>query len=317
MSSKSKTLLIIGGTGFFGKSIIDYIFRYRSFKNINRILLLSRGVSPIKISSKLNKKIKIINIYGNIINLKKIPYADYVIYCSIIHDYKKDYKAVCNYYKLAKKYHSESQILYTSSGAIYGQQPGHIKKLNEDYLFKNKRLNFKNKDKNMYSIIKLRNEKIFQKLGQLGMKVSIARCFAFVGNFLPRKDNYVVGNFIQSILDKKSLELNANYKVLRSYMHADDLAQWLLKIVLKANKNCPVYNVGSNHILNIKNLGAYLAKENKLSFKVHKIEKKFIDVYVPSISKAKKELKLRLKYNSIEAVNNTINSLKKNLSNVI
>ena len=111
MSSKSKTLLIIGGTGFFGKSIIDYIFRYRSFKNINRILLLSRGVSPIKISSKLNRKIKIINIYGNIVNLKKIPYADYVIYCSIIHDYKKDYKAVCNYYKLAKKYHSESQIL--------------------------------------------------------------------------------------------------------------------------------------------------------------------------------------------------------------
>jgi dTDP-glucose 4,6-dehydratase len=314
---KSKKLLIIGGSGFFAKSILDYILDYNLFKNVKTVLLLSRGFNKIIISKNLKKKIKIKKIRADISRLKNIPFADYVIYCAINHNYNKDYKAVCNYYKLARKYHSESQILYTSSGAIYGQQPRHIKKLSEDYLFKNRRLNFKNKDKNMYSVIKLRNEKIFKKLGQLGIKVSIARCFAFVGNFLPRKNNYVVGNFIQSILDKKSLELNANYKVLRSYMHADDLARWLLKIVLNANNNCPVYNVGSNHILNIKNLGAYLAKKNKLSFKVHKIEKKFIDVYVPSISKAKKELKLRLKYNSIEAVNNTINSLKKNLSNVI
>jgi dTDP-glucose 4,6-dehydratase len=311
MRSKSRTLLIIGGTGFFGKSILDYILRFRSFKNINKILLLSRGVHKIKIHSKLKKKIKVISIYGDIAKLKKIPFADYVIYCVIIHNYKQDYKAVCNYYKLAKKYHSKSQILYTSSGAVYGEQPEHLKRFNEIYLFKNKRLNFKNKDRNMYSIVKLKSEKIFEKLGQFGIKVSIARCFAFVGKFLPRKSNFVVGNFIQSILDKKFLELKANYKVYRSYMHADDLAQWLLKIVSKANNMCPTYNVGSDHSINIRTLGAYLAKNNKLSFKFNKIESNFIDVYLPSVNKAKKELKLKLKYNSLDAINNTINSLKK------
>jgi dTDP-glucose 4,6-dehydratase len=314
MRSKSRTLLIIGGTGFFGKSILDYAFRCGYFKNINKILLLSRGISKIKIDSKLKKKIKVKRIYGDIVKLKKIPYADYVIYCAIIHNYKKDYKAVCNYYKLAKKYHSKSQILYTSSGAVYGKQPEYLKRLNETYLFKNKRLNFKNKNKNMYSIFKLRSEKIFKELGQLGIKVSVARCFAFVGKFLPRKSNYVVGNFIQSILDKKFLELKANYKVYRSYMHADDLVQWLLKIVSNANNKCPIYNVGSDYSINIRTLGARLAINNKLSFRFNKIKSNLIDVYVPSISKAKKDLKLKLKYNSLDAINNTINSLKKDSS---
>ena len=150
-----------------------------------------------------------------------------------------------------------------------------------------------------------------QREGDVGIKVSIARCFAFVGKFLPRKSNYVVGNFIQSILDKKFLELKANYKVYRSYMHADDLVQWLLKIVSKANNKCPIYNVGSDYSINIRTLGARLAINNKLSFRFNKIKSNLIDVYVPSISKAKKDLKLKLKYNSLDAINNTINSLKK------
>jgi hypothetical protein len=58
-------------------------------------------------------------------------------------------------------------------------------------------------------------------------------------------------------------------------------------------------------------LGARLAINNKLSFRFNKIKSNLIDVYVPSISKAKKDLKLKLKYNSLDAINNTINSLKK------
>ena len=309
MRSKSRTLLIIGGTGFFGKSILDYALRCRSFKIINKILLLSRGVHKIKINSKLKKKIKVISIYGDIVKLKKIPFADYVIYCAIIHNYKKDYKAVCNYYKLAKKYHSKSQILYTSSGAVYGKQPEYLKRLNENYLFKNKRLNFKNKDRNMYSIFKLRSEKIFKKLGQLGIKVSIARCFAFVGKFLPRKSNYIVGNFIQSILDRQPIKIKADYGIVRSYMHTDDLVEWLLKIVSKANNTCPIYNVGSNNPVNMRTVGLYLAKRNKLSIKFNKIRTNFADIYLPSINKAKKELKLKLRYNSLKAIDDTINSL--------
>ena len=53
MSSKFKTLLIIGGTGFFAKSILDYFFCYCLSKNINKILLISRGHNKIKINQRI------------------------------------------------------------------------------------------------------------------------------------------------------------------------------------------------------------------------------------------------------------------------
>ena len=126
----SKSLLIIGGSGFFGKSIIDYINYNGVSKSINKVLILSRGINKINIKKEINSKIKIETLKADISKLKKIPFADYVIYCAINHDFDQDYKSVCNYYKLAKKYHSKSKILYTSSGAAYGQQQKRLKKLN-------------------------------------------------------------------------------------------------------------------------------------------------------------------------------------------
>jgi dTDP-glucose 4,6-dehydratase len=93
--------------------------------------------------------------------------------------------------------------LFTSSGAVYGLQPLHVNKIKENYLLKNKRVDFYNYNKNIYSITKLKNEEIFKNLGKFGIKVSIARCFAFVGKYLPRENNFVVGNFIKNILSKE------------------------------------------------------------------------------------------------------------------
>jgi len=309
---KSKKLLIIGGSGFFAKSILDHILDYNLLKNVKTVLLLSRGFNKIIISKNLKKKIKIKTIRADISRLKKIPFADYVIYCAINHNYKEDYKAVCNYYKLAKKYHLKSKILFTSSGAVYGLQPLHVNKIKENYLLKNKRVDFYNYSKNIYSITKLKNEEIFKKLGKFGIKVSIARCFAFVGKYLPRDNNFVVGNFIKNILSKEKIEVKSVHNVIRSYMHEDDLVAWLFKILKNANRNCPVYNVGSDQEINIRKLAFYLSNKYKLPIKLKKIKLKFQDRYLPSIIKAKKELNLKLEYTNYRAVDEVINRLKNN-----
>ena len=308
MSSKSKTLLIIGGSGFFAKSIIKYIFYFNLFKNVKTVLLLSRRFNKITISKNFKKNIKVIR--ADISKLKKIPFADYVIYCAINHDYKEDYKAVCNYYKLAKKYHLKTKILYTSSGAIYGRQPINVKKIKENYLLKNKRVDFNDKNKNFYSITKLKNEEIFKKLGKFGLKVSVARCYAFVGQYLSRNKNFVVGNFIKNILNKEKIEIKSSHHVFRSYMHEHDLVFWLLKILKNANMNCPIYNVGSDQEINIRKLAFYLSRKYKLPIKFKKITNNFKDRYLPSILKAKKELNLKLKYTNYSAIDDVINNLK-------
>jgi hypothetical protein len=44
-------------------------------------------------------------INSDILKLKKLPYADYVIYAAILKNYQKVYIAFSNYLSLAKKYH--------------------------------------------------------------------------------------------------------------------------------------------------------------------------------------------------------------------
>ena len=93
---KSKSLLIIGGTGFFGKSTLDYFTNYNSLK-LNKIIIFSRKSQNIQIDRILKKKIKIIKVSGNILNIKKLPRADYVIYAAILKNYNQDLKGVKNY----------------------------------------------------------------------------------------------------------------------------------------------------------------------------------------------------------------------------
>ena len=310
---KSKKLLIIGGSGFFAKSILDYILDYNLFKNVKTVLLLRRGFNKIIISKNLKKKIKIKTIRADISKLKKIPFADYVIYCVVNHNYKKDFKAVCNYYNLAKKYHLKSKILFTSSGAVYGIQPKHITKIKEDYLEKYQKINFKDGYKEKYSSIKLKSENLFKELGNEGLKVSIARCFSFVGPNLPQNSHYVIGNFINNILRNKNINIKANYKIIRSYMYSDDLVRWLLKILDNSNNQCPIYNVGSDDKISIHQVANILAKKFNLRIDSAKLFSKKFDNYVPNINKAKKKLGLKIYYSSIKGIIKTANILiKKN-----
>ncbi len=310
-----KTLLIIGGTGFFGNSILSYFSNSKILKRkFNKIIVISRNkLATFRYTKKLKKNYSVIKINCDILKLKKLPKADYVIYAAILKNYRDDYLAVKKYTKLAKLYHSKSKILYTSSGAVYGQQSNKIKGFKENYLNYNKKINFKKGYKQSYANFKLKSEKLFEKMGNEGLDVSIARCFAFVGEYLPLNSNFVIGNIIQNILDGASIKINANYKIFRSYMYADDLVKWLLKILHNSNTKCPIYNVGSDQGTDIRKLAFNLSRKYKLDIKFEKIVSNFEDRYVPSIQKAKKELKLRLKYNSLDAVNDVIQSIQNKL----
>jgi dTDP-glucose 4,6-dehydratase len=314
---KPKSLLIIGGTGFFGKSILNSLLN-DSFLNvkINKIFILSRRKIELAIyNKKLKKKLKIIKINSDILTIKNLPIADYVIYAAILKNYRNDYKAVKKYLELAKIYHFKSKILYISSGAIYGKQPHSTIGFKEKFLQFNNKIIFKKGYKKEYSKIKLKNEKLFKAFGKKGGEVSIARCFSFVGEYLSQNSYYVVGNLIKNILNNESINIKSNYKIIRSYMYSDDLVRWLLKILFHSNASCPIYNVGSNDEVEIHELAALLGKKYNLRIKSKTINEKVVDRYIPCIDKAKQELGLKNNFNSSQAVIKTIKLLKKNETN--
>jgi dTDP-glucose 4,6-dehydratase len=302
-----KKVLIIGGTGFFGKSIVDFFLK-KKLQNKIEIIVLSKRAKKFKYKKKNNKNLFIKRISGNILNIKNLPKADMIIYCALLKNLDKDIKAVSNFISIAKKIYNRSKILYVSSGAVYGVLPKNVKKVKENF---NKIRNFKSKNyKKKYALVKMINEKQFQKLAKQDFKVSIARCFSFVGKHLFGNSNYAIADFIKNILNKKSIHIKSNYSVIRSYLHADDLSFFLLKILNKSSTNCPVYNCGSDNSINFNRLAQLLSKKYGLKFISKKIKRTYLDQYVPNINKFRRDFKFYKKLSSYNAVVKTINQLK-------
>jgi nucleoside-diphosphate-sugar epimerase len=306
-----KSILIIGSGGFFGNSILDYLNKKKILKKkINKIILVSRSKKN-QIPLGLKKNYKVIQIKKDISKAKRIIFADYVIYCAISKNYADDYKSVKNYFRLAKKYHKNSSIVYTSSGAVYGKQLKSNFRINDLQKIESKK--FFSSSKKKYALLKIKNEKIFKDLSDENIKVCVARCFAFVGKHLPLNTNYVVGNFIKSILENKSIEVESKIKVSRTYMHAQDLAECLIKLAFENSTNFTTYNIGSDNIIDIHSLAKKLSKKYKIkNINQKSISKKDYDRYVPSISKFRKKFKFKKQLNSYNAIIKTIKEFKLN-----
>lgn len=314
------SLLIIGGSGFFGKSILD-AYR-RGLLNswcIDSISILARNavsLSP-QFPGLIDDSITLIN--GDIATCHELPFADYVIHAAASTDAanyiarpdieKKNIQAgTYNYCELAKKFHSDSRIVYCSSGAVYGQQPAGLEYLSEGLDCGS--VDEMSSVKRDYAAAKRDAEQAIRTLGSQGGAVSIARCFAFVGKYLPRDQHFAIGNFIQDGLMSRPINVKATFPVYRSYMHADDLAHWLMTICHASNSLCPIYNVGSDKAITIGELAELVAK--RFMVKVNKAEpiQEKADRYIPSIAKAIKELGLNISIDLSAAIDKTIESIE-------
>ena len=232
---------------------------------------------------------------ADICSCTSLPFAEYVIHAAASTD-ARDYlsrpqiereniqKGVSNFCDLAKTYLRKSKILYVSSGAVYGQQPKDAVFLKEDApLLPIESLPLNKQD---YAAAKRDGESLIRQLGADGFNVIIARCFTFVGKYLPRDQHFAIGNFIDDGLNKRSIRIKAKKLVYRSYMYADDLTIWLMTLANIANHSCDIFNVGSDERISIHELAVKVANHFGREAFIPIFNSVEEDSYIPSIQRA-------------------------------
>ncbi len=188
--------------------------------------------------------------------------------------------------------HGVRSFLLTSSGAVYGRQPPSITHITEDYSGAPETVD----TGTAYGHGKRVSEFMCATFAhRYGLQVAIARCFAFVGPYLPLDSNYAIGNFIRDALQGESIRVKGDGTPYRSYLYAADLAIWLWTLLFKGQP-CHPYNVGSEVDLTICDLAHQVAHVIAPHIPIH-ISKPTVtgrppERYVPSTQRALTELGL-------------------------
>jgi nucleoside-diphosphate-sugar epimerase len=189
-------------------------------------------------------------------------------------------------------YCGAKKFLLTSSGAVYGPQPPDVTHIAEDYTGAPD----VSSPRSAYAEGKRVSELQCAIAGaRYGIETKIARCFAFVGPYLPLDAHFAIGNFIRDAMAGGPIKVNGDGAPFRSYLYAADLAAWLWTILLRGANNRP-YNVGSSQAVTIAETAAAVSRalgENTLVTIAQKPKPGQPDKrYVPDISRAVGELQL-------------------------
>ncbi|MBT4791717.1 MAG: NAD(P)-dependent oxidoreductase [Halobacteriovoraceae bacterium] len=299
---RDKKIFITGGTGFFGKWLIQSLDYLNMKNNLNLTLfLLTRNKNK---TQEMFETLSINRTYfeGSLSDFKvKGLEIDYVIHgaadASSIHSPRstKGISGITEEVQKLGQFSLDSHVvrfLNISSGAVYGEGSSFLESEIID----------ENNLKTNYSVGKLRSEKLLNDLSIDGSLVIVhARCFSFAGAYLPADRGYAVENFISSRLKHEKIKVTGDGLAGRSYMHPGDLVVWLLTILLKGRNN-EIYNVGNDDEITITNLERLI---NSFFDKEEYLPKKMCpgkNYYIPNIKKANSFLSLSNSFTSQEVV---------------
>ena len=293
-----KKILITGGTGFFGMNLVKtfkYLVENEDLKC--EIFILSRNAKDVKVKNRELNNLPYLHFTNHDISKPIILKndIDFVIHCATsaskeINDNHFDEmsKTIINGtinildFCVQKK----AKLLFISSGAVNGINESNTKINPTDYS------PFNPLDGNYtYHLGKIFAENLcFNYSLKFNLEVKIARCFAFVGPFLPLNKHFAIGNFINSVLDKKQIIIKSKGASIRSYLYSADLVIWLLKTLVNG-QNLKPYNIGSSEKISIFDLASLVSKFGDKEVLVEG-NKETPTFYVPNIDETLHDLKI-------------------------
>lgn len=143
-----------------------------------------------------------------------------------------------------------ARVLFMSSGAVYGAQPGDVPHVPEDYRG--------GPDITAAGSAYSEGKRAAETLcaihaKQFRLDVVTARIFALLGPLLPLDTHFAAGNFIRDALAGRPIRVESSGRAVRSYLYAADLAAWLWTMLASAPLGA-VYNCGSEEAVSVVEL---------------------------------------------------------------
>ncbi len=322
---KNKKLFITGGTGYVGKCLLDLIIKADKELNLNlKVDMLTRDIKKFQKEFPLVKELKLIQYIEKDINElsnEDTNDNDFIIHAAnpassqerinllktkpelLLETITEGTRKIID---LCKK-NKQVKCLYISSGAVYNDfNKNHLLK-ESDFISKDFCFQSDIQALDPYTLGKRLSEKMFFKVLENSefSNFSIARCFSFIGPYLPINSGFLGSCFFKNISEQESITINNTSEiVMRSFMHSFDLSIWLLNILIQGQAG-EIYNVGSEKVISVEDL----AKKVSKYFGNYSIYRKEISsegsnkkYYLPYTLKARSELGLDLKYKSIEEI---------------
>ena len=316
-------VLLTGGTGFFGRSLLrNWLSQAKNGEKIARVCVLSRDPkSFIQKYPEFSNKSWLHFHQGDILNpasLPKVEVFSHILHAATDSTLGPQLTPLDRYIQIVDGTRNMleyavvnriSRFLLTSSGGVYGPQPNEMMDLPEDYNGMPNPL----RPEHAYSVAKRCAEHMCSLYrDNFGLQIVVARCFAFVGKDLPLNAHFAIGNFIQDALNGNEILIKGNGTPIRTYLDQRDLAIWLTTMLYEGVDG-EAYNVGSDSEISIQEL----AKLVRDTLAPHLIVRKSSQInmnhirnrYIPNISKACQQLKLKVNYSLQQSIIDTAQGL--------
>jgi len=202
--------------------------------------------------------------------------------------------------------HETRKLLFVSSGAVYGRQPSELTHISENFAGAPDLLD----PASAYGEGKRAAELLCSlSAGQPSLEIKIARCFAFVGPYLPLDAHFAIGNFIRDGLRGGPVQVRGDGTPYRSYLYAADLAVWLWTILFRG-RSCRPYNVGSEESFTIRQVAEAVAQAFQPARRVMVDQEpasgKAAQRYIPGTKRVQEELGLQTRINLKDSIQRTI-----------
>lgn len=248
-SASARRILITGGTGFFGRSILAV--RAAEGRPDSELVILSRDPAGFLAANPAFRKLPGVSFLAGDVRDFAFPAGEFsaVLHAatpatpaipdaevaSIILDGTRHVLDFC-------RERGIGNLLYVSSGAVYGPMPPGLRQMPET---------LDCHPVSVYGRSKLAAEQLCLDSGVAGCK--IARCFAFVGEYLGLHLHYAIGNFIRDCLLGRPINIQGDGTAVRSYLYGGDLVKQLQALLDRPEPRLTV-NLGSDHGLTIREL---------------------------------------------------------------